>query len=130
MNELHKASGIALALLLAAGAAAPAAAGVVAGLEEFGELTLVDSIECASDTAHLRRDYPAGRSYATNILGAACVAIEPLANEETPNGQESACYVAWRVGRGKGLVPNDPYVLVIDYPDDAPRSGTVMNLGN
>ena len=130
MNAMHRSSGIALALLLAAGAAAPAGADIVAGLEEFGELTLVDSIECASDAAHLRRDYPAGRSYATNILGAACVAIEPLANAETPNGLESACYVAWRVGRGRGIVPNDPYVLVIDYPDDAPRSGTVMNFGN
>ena len=28
------------------------------------------------------------------------------------------------------LVPNEPYVLVVDYPDEAPRSVTVFNFGN
>ena len=123
-RPLLAAAAAALALL-----AAPARADIVPGLEEFGELTLVDSIECAADTAHRWRDYPAGRSFVTNILGEACVAMRPVAASATSKGQESASYVAWRVGEGRGLVPGDPYVLVIDYPDDAPRSATVMNFG-
>ena len=105
-------------------------ADIVPGLEEFGELTLVDSIECATDTAHRWRDYPNGHSYVTNILGADCVAMHPVANSETPNGQRQASYVAWRVGEGRGIVPGEPYVLAIDYPDEAPRSASVMNFGN
>ena len=33
------------------------------------------------------------------------------------------------MGEGKGIVPGEPYVLSIDYPDEAPRSATVMNFG-
>ena len=68
----------------------PAFSDIVPGLEEFGELTLVDSIECATDTAHRKGDSPAGRSYVTNILGEACVALHPVANSETSGGQRQA----------------------------------------
>ncbi|MBR0057205.1 MAG: hypothetical protein IJP66_07730, partial [Kiritimatiellae bacterium] len=118
----------ATAMLAAALASAAARADIVAGLEEFGELTLVDSVECATDASHQRRDYPAGRSFITNILGEACVAMRHVAKSETALGNESSSYLAWRIG--KGVVPNDPYILAIEYPDDAPRSATVMNFGN
>ena len=108
----------------------PAFSDIVPGLEEFGELTLVDSVECATDTAHRFRDYPAGRSYVTNILGKACVAMHPVADSETPKGQRQASFVSWRLGEGKGIEAGTPYVLAIDYPDDAPRSASVMNFGN
>ncbi|MBR1609566.1 MAG: hypothetical protein IJ678_08140 [Kiritimatiellae bacterium] len=119
----------ALATAFAATAAAGALADIVPGLEEFGELTLVDSIECAGDSTHMWRDYPAGRSFVTNILGEACVAMRHVSTSETSNGAESSSWVGWRIGKGKGIVPSDPYVLVIEYPDDAPRSATVMNFG-
>ena len=129
MTRFNRISAAAAAAALVS-CAAPAAGDVVEGLEEFGELTLVDSVECAVDTAHMWRDYPSGRSFVTNILGEACVAMRPVSKSETSLGEESSSYVAWRIGKGRGLVPNDPYVLVIEYPDDAPRSATVMNFGN
>ena len=115
-------------LALFALAALPAAAEVVPGLEDFGSVTLVDSIDCARDTTHRFRDYPAGRSYVTNILGRDTRVMHHVTKEEN-NGKRTGAYVSWRVGEGKGLVPNDPYLLVVDYPDDAPRSVTLFNFG-
>ena len=99
-----------------------ASADIVQGLECYGSLTLVDSIDCAADTTHRFREHPAGRSYVTNILGRATRVMH--------HQTDSGAYVSWRVGEGKGIVPNDPYVLVVDYPDDAPRSVSLMNFGN
>ena len=110
-----------LSLLLAL-AALPAAAEIVPGLEDYGSVTLVDSIDCATDTTHRFREYPAGKSYVTNILGRATRVLHHQSN--------TGSYVSWRVGEGRGIVPNDPYVLVVDYPDEAPRSVTLMNFGN
>ena len=109
-------------------AALPAAAAIVPGLEDFGSVTLVDSIDCATDTTHRFRDYPAGRSYTTNILGRLTRVMHHVTKEEN-NGKRTGAYVSWRVGEGKGIVPNDPYLLVVDYPDDAPRSVTLFNFG-
>ena len=95
---------------------------IVPGLEMYGALTLVDEIDCANDTTHRFRDYPAGESSVETILG---VPTRVMAHKS-----DTCCYVSWRVGEGKGIVPNDPYVLVVDYPDDAPRSVTVFNFGN
>ena len=104
-----------------------ASADIVQGLECYGSLTLVDSIDCAADTAHRFRDYPVGRSYVTNILGSATRVMHHVRNEETSKGNRSGAYVSWRVGEGMGLVPNDPYLLVVDYPDDAPRTVTLFD---
>ncbi len=106
--------------------AIPAAGEIVPGLEDFGSVTLVDSIDCARDTTHRFRDYPAGRSYTTNILGRLTRVMHHVTKEEN-NGQRTGAYVSWRVGEGKGLVPNDPYLLVVDYPDDAPRTVTLFD---
>ena len=107
--------------------ALPAAGEIVTGLEDFGSVTLVDSIDCANDTTHRFRDYPAGRSYVTNILQSATRVMHHVRNEETTKGNRSGAYVSWRVGEGKGLVYNDPYVLVVEYPDDAPRTVTLFD---
>ena len=108
--------------------AIPAAGEIVPGLEDFGSVTLVDSIDCARDTTHRFRDYPAGRSYTTNILGRLTRVMHHVTKEEN-NGKRTGAYVSWRIGEGKGIVPNDPYLLVVDYPDDAPRSVTLFNFG-
>ena len=108
--------------------ALPAAGAIVPGLEDFGSVTLVDEINCATDTAHRFRDYPAGRSYVTNILGRQTRVMHHVTKDEN-NGKRTGAYVSWRVGEGKGIVPNDPYLLVVDYPDDAPRSVTLFNFG-
>ena len=109
-------------LALAALAALPAAADIVPGLEDYGSLTLVDSIDCATDTTHRFREYPSGWSKVETILG---VPTRTMAHKS-----DTCCYVSWRLGEGKGIVPNDPYVLVVDYPDEAPRSVTLFNFGN
>lgn len=95
---------------------------IIPGLEDYGALTLVDEIDCANDTEHRFREYPAGVSSVQTILDVDTRVMFHQAN--------TCCYVSWRVGEGKGIVPNDPYVLVVDYPDDAPRSVTVFNFGN
>ena len=112
---------------LCAGWVQTAFADVVPGLEFYGDLTLVDSVDCAADTTHSFHDYPSGNSYVSNILDRACRVIHPVPKDA--GGKESGAYVSWRLGAGKGLVPNDPYLLVVDYPDDAPRSATVYNRG-
>ncbi len=99
---------------------------IVPGLEDYGALTLVDEIDCslslADDPDHRFREYPSGWSRVETILG---VPTRTMAHKS-----DTCCYVSWRVGEGKGIVPNEPYVLVVDYPDEAPRSVTVFNFGN
>ena len=112
---------------LCAGWVQTAFADVVPGLEFYGDLTLVDSIDCAADTTHSFRDYPAGNSYVSNILSRACRVLHHVPTDA--NKKESGAYVSWRLGEGKGLVPNDPYLLVVDYPDEAPRSAILLNNG-
>ncbi|MBQ3810835.1 MAG: DUF2341 domain-containing protein, partial [Kiritimatiellae bacterium] len=99
---------------------------IVPGLEDYGALTLVDEIDCSlsleDDPDHHFREYPSGWSKVEEILG---VPTRTMAHKS-----DTCCYVSWRVGEGKGIVPNEPYVLVVDYPDEAPRSVTVFNFGN
>ena len=123
--------------LFRAAVAAAAIGGVFAargellpGLEEYGDVTLVDEILCATDTEHLFHDFPVGRAYVTNILGADCVAMRHVTYKETETRNESCALMGWRVGRGKGIVPSRPHLLLVEYPDDAPRSVTLMNFGN
>ena len=107
---------------------APRAPGdkIVDGLEDYGALTLVDEIDCslslAEDPDHMFREYPANWSTVEDILD--------VPTRVMHHKSETCCYVSWRVGKGKGIVPNEPYVLVVDYPDEAPRSVTVFNFGN
>ena len=44
-------------------------AATVAGLEQYGSLTLVDEIVCASDSTHQLREYPSGRSSSEAVMG-------------------------------------------------------------
>ena len=99
----------------------------VSGLESYGDLTLVDSIDCGTDNAHSFRDFPSGNSYVSNILGRVCRVIHHVPKNSA--NKESGAYISWRIGADANLVPNAPYLLVVDYPDDAPRSATVMNYG-
>ncbi len=99
---------------------------IVDGLEDYGALTLVDEIDCslslAEDPNHMFREYPANWSTVEDILD--------VPTRVMHHKSDTCCYVSWRVGKGKGIVPNEPYVLVVDYPDEAPRSVTVFNFGN
>ena len=91
----------------------------VSGLEAYGDLTLVDSIDCATDTVHEFHQYPDNASSVTTVLGESCRTM--------PHIEGSASYFSYRLGAGKGLVAGDMYLLVAEYPDDVPRTMTLLN---
>lgn len=87
-------------------------------IRPFGNVTLVDEIDCTQDT-HDMEVYPKGASRIENILGVPHRVLEVQAEEGS--------YIKFRVGKGKNLKPHGSYVLVIDYPDDLPRNYLVRN---
>ena len=110
-------------------AAALCAAAIAAGADEaktidlpvYGKCTVVDVVDCTK-TDHRFADWPAGSSRVETILGKPCRVLDVQA--------EKSSYVDWRLGEGKGLKPDGAYVVVIEYPDDLPRSFFVRNYGN
>ena len=109
----------ALVTVLASVLFGTAFADVVPGLEFYGDLTLVDSVDCATDTAHEFHQYPDNASSVTTVLGESCRTM--------PHIEGSASYFSYRLGAGKGLVAGDMYLLVVEYPDDVPRTMTLLN---
>ncbi len=109
----------AVALCLASSlAAAPAES---FKLPPFGMVEVVDRVDCTL-TDHRFAEYPAGSSRVETICGQKCRVL-PLQAEE-------GSYMKWRLGEGKGVRPNAAYVVVLEYPDDGPRSYLLRNGGN
>ena len=111
-----------LSLLLAVAGtlgAFTANSGTFEGLESYGDLTLVDSIDCATDTTHDFHESPQGGSSVEELLGGKCRVM--------PHADGTASYFSYRLGKGKGLKPGDMYLLVVEYPDDLPRTATLLN---
>ncbi len=91
--------------------------------EPFGRMALVDEIDCgAAEQTHRFVESPAGASELQTILGRPCRVLRKTVGE--------GAYISYRLGEMKLLVPGQPYVLVVDYPEDVPRSLIVMNAGN
>ena len=90
-------------------------------LPVYGAATVVDVVDCAQ-TDHRFADFPAGASRVETVLGKPCRVLDVQ--------PETASWVDWRLGEGKGLKPNGAYVVVIEYPDDEPRAFHVRNYGN
>ena len=91
--------------------------------DPFGTLYLVDEIDCATTPpGHAFAEDPAGATTVEEILGRKCRVIPPTRGE--------AAYFTYRIGTMKLLQPGAPYVLAVDYPEDAPRSVIVSNTGN
>ena len=87
----------------------------------FGELPLVDEIECGNpDDRHEFKQDPAGTTRIETILGQKCRVL-PTAG--------AAKYFAYVIGRGKGLEPGKAYVLSVEYPQDTSRSMFIGNRG-
>lgn len=89
------------------------------------KLTLIDEIDpAAADPGHRFQAWPdPGVVQRGEILGRPALSL--------PNGPKAPDrYIAVRLGEGKGLQTGTPYVLQIDYPEDAPRSLTIWNTGN
>ena len=90
-------------------------------LPPFGDVKVVDEVDCTK-TDHRFADWPKGSSRVETILGKPCRVLDVQS--------ETASYLDWRIGEGKGLKPNAAYVVVIEYPDDKPRAFHVRNYGN
>lgn len=87
----------------------------------YSALTLVDAVECASDTAHEFCEFPSGTSRVETILGASVRSL--------PNDAGETKYFAYRIGAGLGLEADKGYVLRVIYPEDQPRSMFIINRG-
>lgn len=84
----------------------------------FGELVLVDMIDCTQET-HDLEVYPKDASKIETILGVPHRVLQVQDDEGS--------YIKYRVGKGKNLKAHGSYVLVIEYPDDLPRNYLIRN---
>ena len=105
--------------LFAVLAACSAHADIVPGLEAYGDLTLVDEVNCATDTTHEFHEHASNASSVQTILGSECRVL--------PHPSGEAGFFSYRLGKGKGLVAHDMYLLVVEYPEDVPRTVTLIN---
>jgi len=91
--------------------------------EPFGQLALVDEIDCATESPeHQFTEDPADSSRVETILGRPCRVLGKTPGE--------AAYFSYRIGKGKQLRPGGSYLLTVEYPEDAPRSMIILNGGN
>lgn len=92
---------------------------------EFGTLTLVDSFDPVAPGTRDTQMEPAGGFTTPNILGRQALMLTP----QNTAGDMKASYAAFVIGKNKGLVAGNAYVLEFDYPDDAPRHMVFVNRG-
>ena len=91
--------------------------------EPFGELSLIDEIDCAAQPPdHLFAEDPKGSSRVDTILGKPCRVLAKTEGE--------GAYFAYRIGKMKLLRPGAAYLLTVEYPEDVPRGMIVLNAGN
>lgn len=88
-----------------------------------GCLKLIDRVDAAApDGTHEFREEPMGNSVVQTLLGEEARVLPPA--------MDMAGYVAFKMGKDKGLIAGKSYLLTIDYPDDAPRTTVVVNRGS
>jgi hypothetical protein len=89
----------------------------------FQKLELIEEIDVsqAPREADGFRDYPAGISQVTTVLGGKVRVL--------PNNVPGVKFFGYRLGKGKNLKAGGAYVLEVVYPEDAPRSLFVANNG-
>ncbi|MDF7797853.1 hypothetical protein P4C99_00150 [Pontiellaceae bacterium B1224] len=90
-------------------------------LFDYSSLTLVDSVECATDTTHDFFEFTDNVSQVETVLGQAVRTL--------PNTSGDMKYFAYRLGAGKNLQADKGYILRIIYPEDQPRSMFILNRG-
>ena len=95
----------------------------VPSLFDLNKLIRVETIDFALTPApDSFRQFPEDASRVESILGRNCRVL--------PNDSGTMKYFAYNIGRGKGLKPGGAYVLVVEYPEDSPRTMFVLNRGN
>ena len=87
-------------------------------LSIFGKTKLIDYIDCSLKNS-LFQEYPAGASHVDDILGRKC-RVMPIQEGE-------GSFFGYRIGKGKGLVANKAYVLLVEFPEDVARSVIINN---
>jgi len=88
----------------------------------FGELTLVQEVDCSRENAAVPfAQSPAGSSTVETILGVPCRVL--------PNLEGDGRYFACCIGIGKGSKAGGCYVLNVEFPDDKPRGFQILNWG-
>ena len=112
---------LACAVLLSVAFASAKAQADSVDLPCFGQVRIVDSADCTK-LDHGFEEFPHGASRVETVLGRPCRVL--------PVQDGKSSFVKWRLGEGKGVKPNTAYVVVIEYPDDGPRSYLVRNNGN
>ncbi len=115
---LHRRDLRLLALAAHLCAVCPARAGTDAG-PPFGELPLVEEIDTA--TVPPSDEEPSRASTTGELLGRPARQLAP---------GPAAKAMTYRIGRGKGLVAGEAYLLSIEFPDDLPRAMFIMNRGS
>ena len=110
-----------LTVAAAGGLLAASADAKTVTLPFYGEVELVDEIDCAG-TGHRFEEHPAGASRVEEVLGKPCRVL--------PVQDGTASYMAWRLGEGGKARPDGAYVVVVEYPDDRARDYVVRNNGN
>lgn len=92
---------------------------------DTSRLTVLDEVDLGTpEPGHRFKVFPAGTDVALKpILGRPCLQLP-----DRPDAPDR--YVAVRLGEGGILKEGVPYILQIDYPEDAPRSLIVWNTGN
>ena len=86
----------------------------------FGKLPLLDEVDCGADASHAFSEDPKGISRVQTILGRPCRVLPP---------EGGAKYIAYRLGKGKGLKAGAAYVLTVEFPEDRPRTLFILNRG-
>lgn len=89
----------------------------------YGNLPLVDQVDCATAPTGRYAEAPAGSVRVERLLGADCRVVGPTDAAPGPG------YYAYKLGAGKGLKAGSVYVLAADFPEDKPRSVHIVNRG-
>lgn len=90
----------------------------------FKNATLIDEVKCGKKSKHAYKQYPDPKTkkdaiVVQKIFGVPCKVMHP-----SGNGMR---YMAWQIGKGKKLVAGKAYLLVIEYPEDLPRTMFIQN---
>lgn len=92
-------------------------------MEPYGLLSLVDEVDVSGDgSEHLFTESPAGASRIETLLGRPARVLNKLENEVP--------VISYRIGQNKLLRAGGTYVVVVDYPEDQPRSMIISSTGN
>lgn len=91
--------------------------------ELFGELRLIDEVIPGEEQSdHEFTESRPGISRVETILGKPTRIVV--------NEGDKGRYVAYTLGAGKGLKANKAYVLIVEFPEDEPRSMFIHNRGS